>query len=85
MAAAFNKAGWQAIRIENWTSSDRGVFIATVAGTPLPPEAEATVTAVLDAINIPHQTTTIRGEDINRVSPQHFQSDVLYLLVGAKP
>ena len=47
LAGAFNQAGWQAVRYENWTRPDRGVSLATVEGTPLLKEVEAWVGAAL--------------------------------------
>jgi hypothetical protein len=84
LASVFTKAKWVPVRYENWTRSDKGVFIATVEGTALPPELEKVIAAALDANNTEHKTITISGDDISRVSP-HFQPHVLYLLVGAKP
>jgi cell division protein FtsB len=84
LASVFTGAKWQVVQFVNWLRSDKGVFIATVEGTPLPPEVETTIATALDAANIEHKTITISGEDINRISP-HFQSNVLYLLVGVKP
>ena len=81
---ALKGAKWQTVRFSNWLCTDKGVFIATVEGTPMPPEIESAIAAALDAAKIEHKTITISGEDINRMSP-HFQSNVLYLLVGVKP
>lgn len=84
IAAAFKASNWQAPSYSNWTRSDKGVFIATIEGTAPDPTDHSLLAAALDAAEIAHTTIVIRGEDINRMSP-HFQPQVLYLLIGAKP
>jgi len=83
IASVLNNSHWKPVRYENWTQSDKGVFIATAEGTQLLPEVGALITA-LDAANIEHKTITISGDDLHRMSPW-FEPGVMYLLVGAKP
>lgn len=75
-------ARWDVQRFSNWTKSDKGVFIATVEGTP--PHPDTGLGAALDAINIKHQVMTIDASDRATMSP-NFHQNVLYLLVGARP
>ena len=83
IAAALKASGWESRKYVSWTQFAKGVFIATVEGTPLGPQA-APLLAALNAANIEHKIITINGRDIETMSP-HFQPKVLYLLVGAKP
>jgi hypothetical protein len=83
LALTLNNAQWEAVRHDNWTRGDSGIFIATVDGTPVPPEASA-LRAALDAAGIAYRTMIIRNEDTTRMSPW-FHPNVLYLIVGAKP
>jgi hypothetical protein len=69
---------------ENWTESEKGLFMATVEGTEMPADIRATLTAAFAAANIALKTKTITGDEIQRASPW-FQMNVLYLLVGSKP
>ena len=84
LASVFNASGWNATRYENWTRSDKGVFIAFVEGTTASLAVAGVVASALDVATIPHKTVTVSGEDIKRMSP-HFQPNVPYLLIGAKP
>jgi hypothetical protein len=80
----FVDATWQVVRVRNWTKSDKGVFIASRAGTALPSDLERVIAAALDADATAHKTTTVADNDIGTISPQ-FEPNVLYLLVGVKP
>ena len=84
LAAAFTKAGWTVGRIENWTRQDKGVFLATLEGTAIPPEIGSVIAKAFDAAKIAYSTIVIKAEDANRIAPA-FGPRVLYLLVGAKP
>jgi hypothetical protein len=83
LALTLNNAQWEAVRHDNWTRGDSGVFIATVDGTPVPAEASA-LRAALDAAGIAYRPMIIRNEDTTRMSPW-FHPNVLYLIIGAKP
>ena len=83
LALTLNNAQWEAVRHDNWTRGDSGVFIATVDGTPVPAEASA-LRAALDAAGIAYRPMIIRNEDTARMSPW-FHPNVLYLIIGAKP
>ncbi len=80
----FKNAKWNPVRLLNWTRSDKGVFIATLAGTLLPPEIEKVLAAALGAADMEHKIITVSGSDVGTVSP-NFEPNVLYLLIGARP
>jgi hypothetical protein len=82
LATAIGNGHWQTARYRSWTRSEKGVFIATVEGTPLPLSV-AILRAALDAANVKYSVSTISADD-HTMSPW-FQPNVLYLLVGAKP
>ncbi len=78
LALTLNNAQWEAVRHDNWTRGDSGVFIATVDGTPVPAEASA-LRAALDAGGIAYRPIDYsqRGyhADVAVVSPQRALSD----------
>jgi hypothetical protein len=84
IASAFTAARWQVVRQSDWTMSNKGVAIATFEGTALAKELAGALIAALGAANIKATTTTILPSQQN-TSSAHFQPNVLYLLVGAKP
>ena len=83
LANAFRRARWEAVRISNWTMSDKGVSLATLEGTAIPPNLAAALREALAASDIRVTTTTITKDKQNTIDP-HFQPEVLYLLVGVK-
>jgi hypothetical protein len=86
LASVLTEAHWNVVRYRNWTKSDRGVFIATVAGTKLRPN-DPTIRSLADALTaarIKYKIITISGNDLHTMSPW-FQPQVLYLLIGARP
>ncbi len=84
LAKVLSAAGWEPHRLYDWTGLDKGVFIATFAGTPLTKDVEAILRGALEAAQIEHDTMTV--SNINqRTIPQGFQPKTLYLIVGTKP
>lgn len=77
-------SGWSPVRIYNWTGADRGVFIATRSGTPLPTEVEVALKVALEAADIKTKTISIPDNEAGQIPPS-FQPNALYLIVGAKP
>jgi len=84
LANAFNKGNWQAVRLRNWTMSDRGVALATLEGTVIPSDLATALTDALATAGVQATIITIPKDKQNTLDP-HFQDNVLYLLVGAKP
>jgi hypothetical protein len=84
LSNAFNGAHWQAVRQRDWTMTNRGVALATFEGTAMPSDLQRALLAALDASNVKATVITIRQNEQNTTSA-HFQPEVLYLLVGAKP
>lgn len=84
LSAAFAKANWQQVRQRDWTMSNKGVAIATLEGTSIAPDLAKAMVSALAAAHIKATVTTIRQSEQNTTSA-HFQPNVLYLLVGAKP
>jgi hypothetical protein len=84
LSAAFTAANWQSVRQRDWTMPNKGIAIATLEGTSVPPELAKTLLNALAAINIKATTIAIKQNEQNTTSA-HFQPNVLYLLVGTKP
>jgi hypothetical protein len=84
LSIAFDNAHWEAVRQRDWTMSNKGVAIATFEGTSISPHLATALIAALATANIKATVITISASEQNTTSA-HFQPDVLYLLVGAKP
>jgi len=84
LANAFNKAEWPVVRQRNWTMSQRGVAIASLEGTNLPPELTKTLVGALAGAGVEATVTVISAANQNTTSP-YFQPGLLYLLIGVKP
>ncbi len=83
---AFIGGHWGAVRYGNWTNRTgiKGVVVATLDGTELPPEVSAIIGEALTSADIKYETTTINISE-QRTVPEEFQPNTLYLLVGTKP
>jgi hypothetical protein len=84
LAVAFDNAHWQAVRQRDWTMSNKGVAIATFEGTVIGSDLAKQLLGALAAANVKATVMTIAQSEQNTTSA-HFQPQVLYLLVGAKP
>lgn len=83
LSNAFVAAHWEAVRQKDWTLSSRGVALATLEGTIIPPALENALRAALDAAGVKAGVTTITKDQQNTTSAR-FQPHALYLLVGVK-
>jgi hypothetical protein len=86
ISAALEAAGWSTQRYLNWTMSNKGLFVATAEGTSVSlndPSIDGLRRALM-ATNVNPEPLTIKTSEMATMSP-HFQPNVLYLLVGAKP
>ena len=81
---AFKAAGWKTFRDGSWTMYNKGVFTATLEGTTFPTEIEGVIRSALSANGMQAERLTIETKAANTMSPP-FQTNVLYILVGAKP
>ena len=84
IASAFSNAHWSPVRQKDWTMSDKGVAIAILEGSANPEGYKASLLAALASVNISATTKVVALTEQNTTSA-HFQPNVLYLLVGAKP
>jgi hypothetical protein len=84
LASALEKSQWTVTRNGSWTQSEKGVFIALVEPKPEQLALASTLSAALDDANIVHKIIPIKTENLGSISP-HFQPNVLYLLIRAKP
>jgi hypothetical protein len=84
LAAAFTSAKWQADRQKDWLMSNKGLALATLEGTTIPPSLAIALVEALRSVNL-QATVTIVPESERESISVHFQPKILYLLVGAKP
>jgi len=84
LASALEKLKWPISRYGTWTQSDKGLFIAMVEPTALHLALIATLSSALTAAGIEHKIIPISARNLGTMMP-HFEPNVLYLLVGAKP
>jgi len=84
LAAAFTNAKWQADRQKDWLMSNKGLALATLEGTTIPPSLAIALIEALRSVNL-QATVTIVPESERESISVHFQPKILYLLVGAKP
>jgi hypothetical protein len=80
----FRNAGWGTVRNDTLTLPDKGVFIATMEDTRLPPPIEKAIVDALAANGTECKPIRINEKTKGRISP-NFEPNVLYLLVGARP
>ena len=84
LAAAFTNAKWQADRQKDWLMSNKGLALATLEGTTIPPSLAIALIDALRNVNL-EATVTIIPESERQSVSANFQPNILYLLVGAKP
>jgi len=83
LASLFESLHWPVSRDGSWTQSDKGVFIAMVDPNPIQLSLISPLSAALKSASIEHEIIPIQPNNIGRIG-EHFQPNVLYLLVGAK-
>ena len=83
LAAAFTNAKWQADRQKDWLMSNKGLALATLEGTTIPPSLAIALIDALRNVNLEATVTIIESE--RQSVSANFQPNILYLLVGAKP
>ena len=86
ISAALAAAGWKSERYRNWTMLQKGLFVATAEGTVVSRDDPSIkgLEVALDAAKTAHAPLTVKADEFTTMSP-HFQPNVLYVLVGAKP